>query len=157
MPANQKMVMVLKYTCNGGLRKILVNEVEKDTSLKGRNVSTDRLYTSVRLAKWLLDRGITTAKTLNTVRIGIPDELKDTKCRENFSVTCHVESKEKSLYITTYSVITKSTGRKNILMLPTIGPIPEITKDDGNSKPALMKFYDFTKGGNDIQSIERLL
>ena len=63
---------------------------------------------------------------------------------------------KKNLYITTYSVITKSTGRKNILMLPTIGPIPEITKDDGNSKPALMKFYDFMKGGNDIRSIERL-
>ena len=89
--------------------------------------------------------------------MGIPDELRDTKCRENFSVTCHVESKGKNLYITTYSVITKSTGRKNILMLPTIGPIPGITKDDGNSKPALMKFYDFTKGGNDIRSIERLL
>ena len=59
--------------------KYLVNEVEKDTSLKGRNVSTDRLYTSVPLAKWLLDRDITTVKTLNTVRIGIPDELKDTK------------------------------------------------------------------------------
>ena len=58
----------------------LVNEVEKDTSLKGRNISTDRLYTSVPLVKWLLDRDITTVGTLNTVRIGIPDELKDTKC-----------------------------------------------------------------------------
>ena len=56
-----------------------MNEVEKDTSLKGRNVSTDRLYTSVPLAKWLLYHDITTVKTLNTVRIGIPDELKDTK------------------------------------------------------------------------------
>ena len=116
--------------------KYLVNKIEKN-SLKGRNVSIDRLYTSVPLAKWLLDRDITTVEKLNTVRIGTPDELRDTKCRENFSVTCHVESKGKNLYITTYSVITKSTGRKNILMLPTIGPIPGITKDDGNSKPAL--------------------
>ena len=29
-------------------------------------------------------------------------------------------------------------------------PIPGITKDDGKSKPAIMKFYDFTKGGTDI-------
>ena len=57
-----------------------MNEVEKDTSLKGRNISTDRLYTSVPLVKWLLDRDITTVGTLSTVRIGIPDELKDTKC-----------------------------------------------------------------------------
>ena len=134
-----------------------MNEVEKDASLKGRNISTHRLYNNVPIAKWMIDRDIATVGTLDTVRIGIPDELKDTKCRENFSVTCHIESKEKNLYITTYSVITKSTRRKNILMLPTIGPIPGITKDDGNSKPALMKFYDFTKGGNDIRSIERLL
>ena len=97
--------------------KYLVNGVEKDTSLKGRIISTDRLYTSVPLAEWLLDRDITTVGALNTVRIGIPDELKDTKCRENFSFTCHIESKEKNLYITTYSVKTKCNGGKNVLML----------------------------------------
>ena len=29
-------------------------------------------------------------------------------------------------------------------------PIPGITKNDGKSKPAIMKFYDFTKGRTDI-------
>ena len=76
-----------------------MNEVEKDTSLKGCNILTYRLYTSAPPAKRLLDRDITTVGTLNTVRIGIPDELKDTKCRENFSVTFHIKSKEKKIYI----------------------------------------------------------
>ena len=58
--------------------------------------------------------------------------------------SCHIESKEKNLYIT-YSVKTKSTGRKKVLMLSTMRPISGITKDDGKSKPAIMKFYDFTK------------
>ena len=81
-----------------------MNEFEKDTSFKGRNISTDRLYTSVPLAKWLLDRDITTVGTLNTVRIGIADELKDTKCREKFSLTCHIEPKEKkSIYNNLFS------------------------------------------------------
>ena len=62
--------------------------------LKGCNISTDCLYTSIPLAKWLLDHDITTIGTLNTVRIDISDELKDTKCKVNFSVTCHIESKE---------------------------------------------------------------
>ena len=35
--------------------KYLVNETEKDISLKGRNISTDRLYTSIPLANWLLE------------------------------------------------------------------------------------------------------
>ena len=141
----------LYYTCAAeDYVKYLVNEIEKDTSLKGCNKSTDRLYTSVPPAKWLLDRNIATVGTLNTVRIGIPDELKNTKCRENFSVSFHIKSKEKNLYITTYSVKTKSTGRKNVLMLSAMRPIPRKTKDDGKSKPAIMKFYDFTKGGNKI-------
>ena len=59
--------------------------------------------------------------------------------------SCHIESKEKNLYITTYSVKTKSTGRKKVLMLSTMRPISGITKDDGKSKPAIMKLYDFTK------------
>ena len=45
---------------------------------------------------------------------------------------------------------TKSIGRKNVLMLSTMIPIPRITKDDGESKLALIKFYDFMKGGTDI-------
>ena len=104
--------------------------MRKDASLKWRNISTDRLYTSVPLAIWLLDWDIVTVGTLNTVRMGIPDELRDTKCRENFSVTCHIASKEKNLYVTTYSVKTKSTGRKNVLKLSTMRPVPEITKDN---------------------------
>ena len=50
--------------------------------------------------------------------------------RELFSVTCHIESKEKNLYLTTYSVKTKSSGWKHVLKLSTMRPVPEITKDD---------------------------
>ena len=35
-------------------------------------------------------------------------------------------------------------------MLSTLNAILCLTKDDGNSKPAIIKFYDFTKGGTDI-------
>ena len=45
---------------------------------------------------------------------------------------------------------TKSTGRKNVLMLSTMRPIPRITKDDGKSKLALMKVYDFMEAGTDF-------
>ena len=46
--------------------KYLVEEFEKDASLLGRNISTDRLYTSISLANWLLEHGIITVGTLNT-------------------------------------------------------------------------------------------
>ena len=35
-------------------------------------------------------------------------------------------------------------------MLSTLNPILGLTKDDGKCKPAIIKFYDFTKGGTDI-------
>ena len=70
--------------------KYLVEEFEKDASLLGQNISTDRLYTSISLTNWLLERGITTVGTLNTNRIGIPDEIKQTKDRKEFSATIFI-------------------------------------------------------------------
>ena len=35
-------------------------------------------------------------------------------------------------------------------MLSTLEPLLGVTKDDQKKKPALYKFYDFTKGGTDI-------
>ena len=34
-------------------------------------------------------------------------------------------------------------------MLSTMRPLNRITKDDGKKKPAIFKFYDFSKGGTD--------
>ena len=34
--------------------------------------------------------------------------------------------------------------------MSTMRPLMGVTKDDGKSKPAIIKFYDFTKRGTDI-------
>ena len=121
----------------------------KDASLRGRNISTDRLYTSISLVNWLLEHGITTVGTLNTIRIGIPDEIKQTIDRKEFSATYHVDSSG-NLYLTSYAVRTKSKGKNNVLVLAIMRPFPGATRDDGYHKPAIIKLYDFTKGGTDI-------
>ena len=36
------------------------------------------------------------------------------------------------------------------MVLSTLNPILGLTKDDGKSKPVIIKFYHFTKGGTDI-------
>ena len=51
--------------------KRLVTDLEKHTSLSGRNISYDRLYTSISLAKLLLERNITTVGTLQANGKGI--------------------------------------------------------------------------------------
>ena len=49
-----------------------------------------------------------------------------------------------------YTVKSKSKGKKNVLMLTTLRPLNGKTKDDGKQKPTLLNLYDFTKGGTDI-------
>ena len=118
--------------------------------MKRRNISTDRLYTSIPLANWLLEHDITILGTLNTLRHGIPDELKKQNEREEFSTTCHFEAENGDLCLMSYTVKSKSKGIKNVLMLTTLRPLNGKTKDDRKQKPTLLKLYDFAKGGTDI-------
>ena len=55
--------------------KTLVENTGSQLPLDGRNISMDRLYTSISVANWLLERKITVFDTLMTNRIGIPEKL----------------------------------------------------------------------------------
>ena len=92
---------------------------------------------------WLLGRKITCVGTLKHNRQGIPTELKNTSEREELSVTCHYESVKKGLCLLSYIVKTKSSSKKNVLLLSTMRPL-------NKQKLGIYKFYDFTKGGTDI-------
>ena len=102
--------------------KYLVTQTGNQQTLKGRTVSIDRLYTSIEQAEWLLERDITTVGTVQKGRIGFPSELFDNKGRENFSTTCHFEADKKNMCVTTYTVQTKSKGKKNVVVLSTSRP-----------------------------------
>ena len=69
--------------------RYLFNQTANDVELQGRNISMDRLYTSISLANWLLGRKITCVGTLNDNCQCIPTELKNTSKREEFLVTCN--------------------------------------------------------------------
>ena len=129
--------------------KDLVQNLAKHVSLQGRNISMDRLYTSIPLAKWLLTQDMTSVGTLTSNRVGIPDELKSPKNRNLLQSTTHWEATEGVLSITTYTVGT-AKGKKNVMVLSTMPPLLGVTRDDGKLKPAIIKFYDFTKGGTDV-------
>ena len=129
--------------------KQLVNSMAIN-QMKGRNISMDRLYTSISTTKWLLERDITVVGTLVSNRVGLPAELKDGKERNEFDSTIHWEKEDGDICLCTYTTKSKSKGKKNVLVLSTMRPLMGITRDDGKLKPALIKFYDFTKGGTDI-------
>ena len=130
--------------------KYLIQNLECHTNLVGRNISYDRLYTSIPMALWLLDRGITSVGTLQSNRKGIPAEIKEIKDRETNSYEVYWEKDNGILNLHSYVVKTKSSGKRNVLLLSTVPPLLGTTKDDNKSKPAIYKLYDFSKGGTDI-------
>ena len=110
----------------------------------------NRLYTSVEIANWLVEKNMTVVGTVQKGRVGFPEEVFDTKNREVLSKTCRFEKDKKDLCLSSYTVQTKSKGKKNVVILSTTRPMHSCTKDDNKSKPQIFKFYDFTKGGTGI-------
>lgn len=123
--------------------KYLITQMEKKISLQGRNISMDRLYTSISIAQWLLEKKMTLVGTLQTNRIGIPDKLKSTKDREDLSSTIYWEKEKKDMVMCTYTVKTKSSGWKNVLMLSTMRPLFGVTQDDGKKKFFYKEWYRY--------------
>ena len=64
--------------------KYLVEQLQKCHSLKSRNITIDRLYTSLGIADWLSARNNTMVGTFQKNHVGIPPELKVVKDKQNF-------------------------------------------------------------------------
>ena len=124
--------------------KYLVTEMEADQPIIGTTISTNRPYISTESTNWLLDRGIATVRTLQKGRSGIPSELIDTQNREEFGATCQFEKQKKNIFLTSYTVKTRSKGKTSRR------PLQGKTVDDGKENPQTIKFYDFKKDVTDI-------
>ena len=127
----------------------LVNKTREKQDMKGQNLTTDNLYTSVSLANKLLDKGITSIGTLRSNRLGIPAEIKKTDTSKINSTEVIWEAEKQKLTITSYCVKTSTKSKKIINILSSMPPLLAVTKDE-KKKPAIFKLYDFTKGGTDI-------
>ena len=130
--------------------KSLIQSLECHTNLQGRNLSYDRFYSSLSLAEWLLTRGITSVGTIQSNRKGIPAEIKQIDHREVNSYEVYWEEDKNVLNLHSYVVKTKSSGKRNVLLLSAVTPLLGTTKDDQKRKPGIYKLYDFTKGGTDV-------
>ena len=91
----------------------------------------DRLYTCVEIVNWFLEKNITITGTVQKGRVGFSEEIFDTKNREVLSKTFYFEKDKKDLYLSSYTVQTKSNGKKNVVILSTTRPMqvePQIFK-----------------------------
>ena len=90
--------------------KYLVERLESKVQLNGRNISFDRLYTSLSLEIWLYEKNITSIGTLQINRKGIPKDLKEVKNREPLTTEVYWQ-KDGPLAMMSY-VVKTSTGEK---------------------------------------------
>ena len=74
----------------------------------------DRLYTSVEIASWLLEKNMTIVGTVQKGRVRFPEEVFDTKNREMLSKTCHYE-KIKRIYVFLYILCKQNQRVKKTL------------------------------------------
>ena len=92
-------------------KKYLVTVTSKYNKLKGSNISMDRYFTLVSVAKWALDeKSITIVWTVRHDRKGIPKELKTLDGREEKS-TIYLYSEDGSIMLVSY-VKKKKGGKK---------------------------------------------
>ena len=87
----------------------IIETLSTNSSLAGRNISLDRLYTLIPLAKWLLEERITCIWTMQLNRKG--DELKETKNRELLSSEIYWDENS-PLSISSYVVKTSKVKKK---------------------------------------------
>ena len=126
--------------------KHMVSKLQRYTTLKGRNISFDRLYTSLPLMNYLLEKDITAVGTLVSNRKGLPKEFVKTAGRKEFSYEI-LWNADVRMTLHSYAVKTKLTGLRNFLLLSFLELIITVTQDDGKQKPQIYKGYDFMKGG----------
>ena len=97
--------------------KNLIQNLECHTNLVARNILHDRLYTSIPMAQWLLDRGKISVGTLQSNRKAISAEIREIKDRETNSYEIYSEKNNGILNLHSHVVKTKSSGKRNALLL----------------------------------------
>ena len=127
--------------------KYLVTKFLVHNKIAGRNISLDRYFTSVTLAKWCLEKRISIVGTMKIGRMGIPKEMIALTDREEKS-TKYCYSEDNKILLTSY-VDKKASGKKNVIVLSTMHKDVRVTRDQ-RKKPNNIVLYDHTKGGVDI-------
>lgn len=105
--------------------------------MKDEKISMDRLYTSISTLNWLF----ISVGALFSNRVGLPDELKDARNRNEFENSMPWKQKEDNLALCTTK--SKFKGEKNVLVLSTMRLLMGITRDDRKQKSAIISYFPY--------------
>jgi hypothetical protein len=120
----------------------VVQELVKPIEGTGRNVTTDNFFTSLALARDLKQKRLTLVGTMRHNRKELPSKIKEIKDRQ-VSSSVHFYKEEAVL------VSYKPKPGKNVVLLSSMHAGRVATTDPINNKPAIIRYYNSTKGGAD--------
>ena len=129
--------------------KYLIQNLDCHTNSVGINISYDGLDVQYQMARWLLDRGITSIGILKSNPKGIPAEIKEIKDRETKSNEIYWEKDNGILNLHSYVAKTKSPVKGNVLLLSIVPQLLGITKND-NKTSLIFTNYNFSRGRTDV-------
>ena len=152
------VICVSSLTGTDNYTKYVVNGFCKFNKIKGCNISMDRYFTSVALAKWASENNFAIVGTMRLERIGLPNEIKTMEGQEEKS-TKYLYQKDGDALLVSY-VDKKNLGKKTLLSFQQCihsecvfqmhsHSSVRVTKDK-RKKPHVHTFYDHTKGGVDV-------
>ena len=108
---------------------------------KGRNVTTDNFFTSVKLAEKLEKKKTSIVGTMNRIRREIPQEIKTMKAPLHSTKIL----RNNNMTLTVY----QGKTNKNVLLLSTVHRTVKIS-EEGKKLPESVKYYNETKYGVDV-------
>ena len=108
---------------------------------KGRNITTDNYFTSVKLANLLKSKNTSLLGTLNKNRREVPCEIKNLR-DEQYATRLY---KSEDILLTVY----QGKPKKNVLLLSTLHT-DVATADNEKKTPETVKCYNKTKYGVDV-------
>ena len=141
-PAKPKAEPTSYYTPGTSqTEKYLIQNLECHTNLVARNISYNRLYTSIAMAQWLLDRRITSVGILQSNRKAIPAEIKEIKNRDEI----YWEKTKGVSNLRSHVVKTESSEKRNVLLLSTGHRFLQLQKMTTKTSPLFTNYTTFQK------------
>ncbi|KAF2883529.1 hypothetical protein ILUMI_22645 [Ignelater luminosus] len=129
---------------NQALSENVVLRLLEPFTKKGRNVTTDNFFTSVKLAEKLAKLNTTIVGTMNRFRREVPELVKSS--RGDLYETVLLKTDNDNCILTVY----QAKPNKNVRLLSTLHTSITINTDEEKKKPETVLYYNDTKYGVDV-------
>ena len=137
-----------KWKCNKRSKSRLYSCPRTEIENSGRNITCDNFFTSLSLARKLLEKKLTIVGTIRKNKPELPAK---------FTVAKNRTAKSTLFGFQKDAMIASYCPQKNCIvnMLSTMHSQPEVDEGSANKKPTVVLFYNSTKSG--VDKVDRMV